>query len=364
MQYVLLLKDDFSSYCWLIPCPRACSDEAAKAISSWIRTFTVMRMWVSDQGSHFKNDVLHTLASEYGIKHNFTIAYSPWANGTVERLCREVLRTVRSFLSELKLAERDWPAVIKDVQAAINDAPVRRLGSRGDGTLRTPLEIMTGIRPVRHPRAIKPAVTSAASPEILTNLQDALVEVHKDVKLRCEKERQRQRKAHNKKTNVYAANFCVGDFVMVRRAQNKGHKLASKWIGPLEITTVISDSAYDVQNLITGKRETVHHTLLRHVSSNIGANAEKYQAHAEHTESIYETVEELMQSKHHRGQLYIQVRWSRSDGSDDITWQPFGELFEDVLDMLQEYAHRTADRHVLEELKAHVLPSDHTETSA
>ena len=164
MQYVLLLKDDFSSYCWLIPCPRACSDEAAKAISSWIRTFTVMRMWVSDQGSHFKNDVLHTLASEYGIKHNFTIAYSPWANGTVERLCREVLRTVRSFLSELKLAERDWPAVIKDVQAAINDAPVRRLGSRGDGTLRTPLEIMTGIRPVRHPSAIKPAVTSAASP--------------------------------------------------------------------------------------------------------------------------------------------------------------------------------------------------------
>ena len=71
-----------------------------------------------------------------------------------------------------------------------------------------------------------------------------------------------------------------------------------------------------------------------------------------------------MQSKHHRGQLYIQVRWSSSDGSDDITWQPFGELFEDVLDMLQEYAHRTADRHVLEELKAHVLPSDHTETSA
>ena len=43
LEYVLLLKDDFSSYFWLVRCERACAVEKAKAISACIRTFTAMR---------------------------------------------------------------------------------------------------------------------------------------------------------------------------------------------------------------------------------------------------------------------------------------------------------------------------------
>ncbi|OWZ00772.1 Retrotransposon protein [Phytophthora megakarya] len=63
-QYVLVLKDDMSCYCVLVVC----------AVSQW----------VSDRGTHFKNQLLELLRKSYGSAHHFTTAYCPWANGTVE----------------------------------------------------------------------------------------------------------------------------------------------------------------------------------------------------------------------------------------------------------------------------------------
>jgi hypothetical protein len=38
--------------------------------------------------------------------HHFTTAYTPWANGTVERVGREVLRATRALLSEYRTAPK------------------------------------------------------------------------------------------------------------------------------------------------------------------------------------------------------------------------------------------------------------------
>lgn len=52
---VLLIQDENSSYRCLYATGRADADSAAEILACWIRVFTVMDMWVSDQGSHFKN---------------------------------------------------------------------------------------------------------------------------------------------------------------------------------------------------------------------------------------------------------------------------------------------------------------------
>ena len=90
LRYVLVIKDDLSSYVWLIPCASANSETAARELSRWIHTFTAMFFWVSDQGSHFKNQVMEHLAKDHRIQHNFTVAYSPWTNGTVENVNRHI----------------------------------------------------------------------------------------------------------------------------------------------------------------------------------------------------------------------------------------------------------------------------------
>ena len=168
MKYVLLLEEDFSSYSWLVSCVAAIHEAAAQAIARCIRTFRAMSTWISDRGSHFKNQVMEGLAQEYGIRHRFVIAYSPWANGTKERICREVLRAVRAVISEKRLGQQDWPHIIELVQSALNCASVKRLGARKNGTYRSPLEVMTGILPNR---------MNAESAQLPVCLRDNVAEV-------------------------------------------------------------------------------------------------------------------------------------------------------------------------------------------
>jgi transposase InsO family protein len=71
-----------------------------------------VRQWVSNQGAHFRNQVVESLQRALGAQHHFTTAYTPWDNGTVEVVNREVLKSVKALLSERKPSVRDWPAVL------------------------------------------------------------------------------------------------------------------------------------------------------------------------------------------------------------------------------------------------------------
>ena len=80
------------------------------------------------------------------------MAYSPWANGSIDRVCREVLRACRALLSEFPLAPPDWPAVTECVQSILNHAPLKRLGHRkgaARGFWRKPIKVFTSQKPVR-----------------------------------------------------------------------------------------------------------------------------------------------------------------------------------------------------------------------
>jgi hypothetical protein len=50
--------------------------------------------------------------------------YTPWANSTIERACKEVLRAVRTLLSEFRLRPAEWPVITNIVQAALNNTLV------------------------------------------------------------------------------------------------------------------------------------------------------------------------------------------------------------------------------------------------
>lgn len=60
-EYVLILKDDFSGYAWLILAKSADADTTAKSLQSWFTTFGMVHQCVSDQGTHFKNEVIRLL---------------------------------------------------------------------------------------------------------------------------------------------------------------------------------------------------------------------------------------------------------------------------------------------------------------
>jgi hypothetical protein len=75
--YILVLKDDFSSYVRLFLAWAADAETTARALTDWFSTFGVCRDWVSDRGSHFKNEVVRILKEQNRCAHRFTLAYSP-----------------------------------------------------------------------------------------------------------------------------------------------------------------------------------------------------------------------------------------------------------------------------------------------
>jgi Integrase core domain len=88
-KYVLLIKDDLSGYLWLVPCVSADTVTTLDALMTCFAAFGVAMIWVPDRGSNFKDQAMDGVRKALRSQHHFTTAYSLWANGTVERACRE-----------------------------------------------------------------------------------------------------------------------------------------------------------------------------------------------------------------------------------------------------------------------------------
>jgi transposase InsO family protein len=122
-KYVLIVKDDYSNYVLLKQCKTADADSTSAVLIEWFAAFGVAQKWVSEQGSHFKNQVMTEVQKQLGKKHHFSTAYYPWANGTVETVCKQTIRAARAMLSEMHLAPQEWPCVLPAVQAVLKNSP-------------------------------------------------------------------------------------------------------------------------------------------------------------------------------------------------------------------------------------------------
>ena len=66
------------------------------------------------------------LADVYKIKHHFTVAYSPWINGTVESCMKHIQAANCCPQSELTLGPQDWTLITGMIQTSLNEAPLAR----------------------------------------------------------------------------------------------------------------------------------------------------------------------------------------------------------------------------------------------
>lgn len=89
---------------------------------------------------------METIPRDFNIHNKPTVAYSPWGNGPIERFNRNILAALRGLLGELKLLPQDWTSVIEDILSILNEAPEKGLGKNPDGSSRSALQVLTGIR--------------------------------------------------------------------------------------------------------------------------------------------------------------------------------------------------------------------------
>ncbi|KAE8913634.1 hypothetical protein PF005_g23252 [Phytophthora fragariae] len=170
-KYVFVLKDGMSGYVELVPCIDATNDQTYASLLDWFKRFGVVRLWVSDQGAHFKNQVIARLQSALGAHHHFTLSYTPWTNGTVKVVNREVLKSVKALLSERKLQTTYWPRVLPVVQVALNSMPSDRLDGATPLTAFTAFPGESQLRSILHPQDPLEASVTWVEAEITNHLQ-------------------------------------------------------------------------------------------------------------------------------------------------------------------------------------------------
>lgn len=110
-KYILILRDDHSDYCWLFPFSDTSAENSANAIIDWCALFAVPNSLMSDG------------LVKKGLKfpHHFTLPYTPWSNGALERLGEEILRVLRAFTSEVQMRLDEWPDLVPLVQSVLNN---------------------------------------------------------------------------------------------------------------------------------------------------------------------------------------------------------------------------------------------------
>ncbi|KAE9344158.1 hypothetical protein PF008_g9348 [Phytophthora fragariae] len=342
LKYVLVLKDGMSGFVELVACVSATSDQAYQSLLDWFKRFGVVHQWISDQGAHFKNQVMEKLSVALGANHHFTTAYTPWANGTVEVVNREVLKSVKALLSERRLQVQDWPRVLPVVQAALNTMPADRLGGVTPLTAFTALPGGSQLRGILHPRdPLVSTVTWVEDETIqhLASVRAALDGMHREMTNASEKRRRAARDRHAKKRGVTLPRFSEGDFVLAATATGRsGNKLALLWRGPKRIVKAVNDYTFEVQDLMAPfDIELRHASRLQLYRDAARGHAEELVEQAIHGQGG-QLIEGLkacrLSPETHRWE--VQVKWF---GLDDIeqSWEPAETIRSDVPVLFQQF---------------------------
>jgi transposase InsO family protein len=143
-KYGLVIVDDFSRFTWVF----FLSDkgETQETLKKFMRRaqneFKIKIKKVrSDNGTEFKNIGVEKFLGEEGIKHEFSVPYTPQQNGVVARKNRTLTEAARTMLDEYKTPDNFWVEAVNTACHAINRLYLHKIYKK------TANELLTGNKP-------------------------------------------------------------------------------------------------------------------------------------------------------------------------------------------------------------------------
>ncbi|OWZ15800.1 hypothetical protein PHMEG_00010493 [Phytophthora megakarya] len=328
-KYVLVLKDELTHFCELIPCDSPTSTVAATAMLDWYKRFGMPQTWTSDQGTHFKNELMAELNQRLKGIQTFVPVYTPWVNGTVERLNRDILHVVRALLLELQLDTRNWEYLLPVVEANLNHTPVLSLGGVAPTELFTGLPCPPPLDTLLLPGADRPLqrIDMGVVHEELERLRESLATMHAEVV--DKKDRRRLYQQSEKKGTL--CNFSVGDYVLWSRVDSRlqGGKLLVRWVGPFRVTAARPYS-FMVQHLLNGKGYEVHGSRLKFFedkSLNVSEELVEHVANQGIVLGVQAIVGHRINPETAKKELLVS--WTGLEAIED-SWEPLEVMLHDV----------------------------------
>ena len=341
--YVLMHVDKLSRAVQFSPAVAATAIHASRATLTWAARYGLPKYLISDGGSHFKNSLMEELAAVLGFDHHITLAYCPWANGSVEVVGKDLLWTCRTLLSELKFSADEWDLCLALIEYSIMHRKRTVLGGR------SALEVMTGRKPdnavrmalwtgVRLKDAQRGDIDMAVVDKYCERLERSLANLHEQV--RDEGERRRRNQAMLT-ARAPAMRFNVGDLVMVPAENNMANpirhsKVMCRWQGPYEVVWSVSEVEYVVRLLGDEREACVHWRRMRRLAGPGIAITKELKDSAQHDKQkfLVESFEDW--SVNTDGEVDLLVKWRGHDDSNN-TWEPLEQLVGDVPVLVATY---------------------------
>jgi hypothetical protein len=255
-KYIITAMDYLTKWPEARPVKEATADQAVSFIyEDIICRYGCPAKILSDQGTHFKNQMIEKLVQKFKIEHYFSTPYHPQTNGLVERFNRTLAESLAKLATD---HIDDWDNYVAPIlfayrttkHATTKIAPFFLVYGRDAKLPIDPVEIEGNPTVINH----------------LENLIETLPQEQEKAKQRVEKSQQKQKDRHDKKIR-HPVSFLIGNKVLYYDAAKEKQwtgKLNPKWKGPYYIHQIGDKGSYKLRTM-DGKvlKSSVNGSLLK-----------------------------------------------------------------------------------------------------
>ena len=332
--YVLVLLDAYSRFVWLHPATNADAITTVDAILQWFSLFGKAQRFVSDQGSHFHNELLTLLEQRCLIQHHFTAAHAPWSNGRVERVNRELRELLSALIVESRLDADCWPELLPVVNFIINNTPSVTLAGH------SPAQVFLGHAPsspldvIFKPTTRDFATISATNEAILEHV----VKLQQELSTTHQKIDTLRPRAPPSRPGEEEIDFDVGDYVLMAQSAiaRRTDKTKPIWVGPARVIERLNPRRFRVQNILNNNVLDMHaEHLKRYADSSLQITTQlrDFVAHGGSPALVANIIAHNISDT---SNITLKVVWEGYP-PEEATWESIHTLAKDVPVLLRRY---------------------------
>eukprot|EP00924_Labyrinthula_sp_SR-Ha-C_P004276 snap_masked-scaffold_3-processed-gene-19.39-mRNA-1 protein AED:0.47 eAED:0.49 QI:0/0/0/0.25/1/1/4/0/1284 len=307
---------------------------------------TTDKVVITDRGSHFISKVIEDFLRQSGCVHNFTATYVSHTAGAVEVQNKNILKHLRSIISEFGLGDSDWPDILPMIQSFLNQNPLTCRGTK-----LSPLQLMIG---AGEGKVALGSVYRNMGKKDYDKLFQAAIDLRNKIERlqenadRCGLEyRAKANMRRNSRGKLRPIYFSVGEYIWLSEKEvnsGKKNKVKSRWCGPYQVVECLSGHIYRVKDI--DGNEKVRHSVLMILFATVSFLPNAATTLVFRMDKGNLEVDKFVDLRiKDEGVFYFEVKW-RGFRREHNTEEPVLTMFEDSPHMVISFCDENPSREV------------------